>query len=263
MLHEAASSASCDTFVVVKRSAADLYEGPDPKVAHLSLCGPQSDHLIQNAARVLKEDGYHSLVIGQDNDHFLPGAPTDLPWIADAAKRCGFLPGDLTFDLERDLENLSESAQSTQGECRMCRSGDLPKLEAFFAREFPGRWSYDIKRKIRADGTESVYGLFCEGECEGFALLQNEGCALPIGGAVWHLDLGEAWAALGPIGISRHLRGAGLGRAFLDHALVELRRRGARQTIIDWTSLVDYYGTQGFSINRAYRSYRLSLRADR
>jgi hypothetical protein len=46
----------------------------------------------------------------------------------------------------------------------------------------------------------------------------------------------------------------------LDHALAQLAADGAKQTIIDWTNLVDFYGKFGFEVTRTYRT--LSLRLD-
>ncbi len=265
LLHEEASLWEGDAFIAVKRSAAGLYEGPDPKVAHLSLLGEGASlsGLIERVSGLLASEGYEALVIGQDSGHFVPGAPTDIPWLGLFAKANGFEAGGLAFDLERDLEALPEGRVETSYEPRTVAATDVEALDAFLAKEFPGRWRYDVMGQVRAEGPGTVFGLFLEGRCFGFALLQTQGAKKPVGGANWRLDLGERWGSLGPIGISSDLRGAGLGRAFLKEALIELRSRGARRTIIDWTSLVDFYGTQGFSVNRTYRSYRRSLTAGR
>ena len=60
-------------------------------------------------------------------------------------------------------------------------------------------------------------------------------------------------AGLGPIGVSEHVRGQGLGGRLLAASLHELAQGGARTCVIDWTSLVDFYGKFGFRPVRAYR----------
>ena len=262
LLLAGASFSDEDGFVAVKRSAADLFDGPDPKVAHLSLFGGGCARALQASIGVLREDGYEALVVGTDIDHFLPGAPTDVPWMGDLLRNNGFVRGPLAFDLESDLRNLARVGTEDDRIFRRLDKSDLPALDAFLSREFPGRWRFDVLRKVEAEGARTIFGLFQGSFCEGFALLQEKSCRLPIGGAAWKADLGVRWASLGPIGVSARLRGHGLGRALLYRALEELRDGEAERAIIDWTSLIDYYGTQGFSVARAYRSYRLSLPAE-
>ncbi len=68
----------------------------------------------------------------------------------------------------------------------------------------------------------------------------------------WRGLLGPRPGGLGPIGIGGELRGRGLGRALLALALAELHRRGAREVVVDWTVLLDYYGAFGI---RPWKTY--------
>lgn len=272
LLHEEASLWWEGTFVAVKRSAGELYEGPNARVAHVALLGggavdhPRPDQFpsfpLLSAIEILREEGYEALVIGQDSGHFLPGAPTDVPWVS-KLQAFGFERGGLGFDLERDVRDVQVGPLVVrEGTHRSLEAEDIPSLDGFLRREFPGRWRYDVMRKVEAEGPQTVFGLWIDGSLQGFALLQDEGCRLPIGGAAWKADLGNRWGSLGPIGVASDLRGDGRGSELLNLALVKLRDRGARRTIIDWTGLVDFYGTQGFSVARTYRAYRLNLLAD-
>lgn len=273
LFHEEASLWWEDTFVAIKRSAVGLYSGPDTKVAHVSLLGGEVFQAqraeefptfpLQVALDTLRGEGYEALVVGQDSGHFLPGAPTDVPWM-NRLGAFGFERGGLAFDLERDVSSLQGGAVvSREGSWGTLDESRIDSLEQFLREEFPGRWHYDVMRKVEIEGPRTVFVLLMNDRVVGFALLQEEGCRMPIGGAVWKADLGPQWGALGPIGVAKELRGEGRGSELLNAALCELRDRGARRTIIDWTGLVDYYGAQGFSVNRAYRSYRLSLTAGR
>jgi GNAT superfamily N-acetyltransferase len=247
-------------FVAIKRSAASLYQGPDPATAHLSLfVTSESTELLDQALESLKAAGIKSLVVGTDSGHFLPGAPKELLWMKTWLERADFTPGGEAVDLERDLSDYEFAVPDLGSEHRTLTESDVPLLELFLRREFPGRWHYDVMRKVSAEGPSPVFGLFLGGECEGFALLQGEGCRLPKGGAAWQNSLGPSWGSLGPIGISKALRGKGHGNALLGAALNELRDRGSRQSIIDWTGLADFYGAHGFKVTRRYRSYRREL----
>ena len=101
--------------------------------------------------------------------------------------------------------------------------------------------------------------LRCGLRIEGFALIQDSSNRYPIGGAVWHKDLGQSWGSLGPIGVSTAVRGSGRGGYLLGSALQILRDRGCQRTIIDWTTLTDFYGKFGFEVSRSYASMSLRL----
>lgn len=252
---------------IVKKSPHGLYSGPDQDVAHLSAIAYREPNygidLLAEVKRILRDRGYRTLVFGQDSRHFFPGCPTDATSLCDFLMVEGFQPGEgTTFDLERDLSDYVNPYSAPEGdELRIVTEQDLPELEVFFRREFPGRWRYDVMSKVAADGPGCVFGLFHGEQVDGFALIQDSSQSLPISGAVWRADLGPDWGALGPIGVSRSLRGKGSGHALLGAALTELKNRGARRTIIDWTTLGDFYGRHGFEPTRHYRSWSLKLEA--
>lgn len=247
----------------IKRSAASLYDGPDPLQAHLSFfCFLHFDaakEVLAEAETNLRSRGIQKLVFGQDSRHFFPGCPEDWPEMMRFLLDQGFEPQNDQVDLERDLSNYEApegtlSPLGTDVIARPCVAEDMVALRAFFDEEFPGRWKFDVLQKWNLDGPSTVMGLFEGPKCIGFALIQQEGTSMPIGGAVWGSSLGANWGSMGPIGVSRGVRGRGLGDALLAASLLELKNRGARQTIIDWTTLIDFYGKHGFVVNRKYKS---------
>jgi predicted N-acetyltransferase YhbS len=252
------------SFTVVKKSAACLYGGPDKDSAHLTMiafCDPQYGvDLLSDVKQTLRNRGCSRLVFGQDTAHLFPGCPTDFARLADFLMVEGFAEGGEAVDLERDLKEYANKFELPKdAEYRTLRKGDIPLLAKFLEREFPGRWRYDVLGKVEVEGPECVFALFRAGQVDGFALIQDAKNIRPIGGAVWRGDLGENWGSLGPIGVSKELRGRGYGHALLGEALAELRDRGARQTIIDWTGLKEFYGKHGFEVARTYRSMSLPL----
>lgn len=200
-----------------------------------------------------RSHGATHLRFGQDQRHFWPGVPTDFEHYADFLESRGYVREPEAYDVERDLSDFEAPIFAHEGfEVRACAGDDLTALTAFFDAEFPHRWKHDVFAHWKLAGPESVIGLFQGSVCFGFALVQHEPAPVPIGGAVWKRSLGEQWGSLGPIGVAKSVRGQGLGEGLLAEALRLLKERGARQTIIDWTTLGEFYGKQGFAISRRY-----------
>ncbi len=253
-------------FVLVKKSGAAFYRGPDPDTAHISALGFLEPgigvELMEHVKRTLSNRGICRIVFGTDWRHFFPGAPTDFPLLINFLTIDGFDAGGESVDLERDMTTYVNPFPTTFDDLtfRPATEADTDALDDFFAREFPGRWRYDVLRKLKSEGKpEVVFGMFSPEQCEGFALLQNWTHNEKIAGAVWHLDLGDNWGSLGPIGISKARRGHGEGNALLGAALEHLRDFGAKRAIIDWTTLMKFYGGHGFEVSRTYRSMALRL----
>lgn len=273
-------------FVAIKKSASPkLWKGQDPDQAHVNSCAYREPQvgvdLYAYAKRTLRNRGIYRLVFGQDSRHFFPGCPSDCQGVRDFLIIEGFQEGGEVVDLERDMAAYEPPASirfttavdgqsfgvsgkdGAEATVRPIEQADVAALRTFLASEFPGRWAHDTLDKIEAEGrSDFIYGLFWKGKVHGFALTQDWTHRLPIGGGVWHLELGEQWGSLGPIGVSQEVRGLGYGDALLGASLCGLRNRGARRSIIDWTGLVEFYGKHGFEVSRTYRSFVLRLDAD-
>ncbi len=251
-------------FAFIKRPSSSLYRVGDIDQYHLSavaysepgVCGD----LISDVRQLLTDRGASRLVFGQDNNHFFPGCPKDFPKLKEFLEIEGFTDHGTQVDMERDLSDFSYSASAIPGDrVEVLSKGAIMELEGFLQREFPGRWHHDTLLKVRQDGPECVAVLYCGQRIEGFALIQDSSNRYPIGGAVWQEDLGPNWGSLGPIGVSKAVRGSGRGGFLLGSALQILKDRGCRQTIIDWTTLTEFYGKFGFEVSRSYESMSLKL----
>lgn len=262
--HWRTTSGKLTGFISILRSAnPSLYAGPDPTQAHVNLMGFQdfqvAKEMLEESSSVLRAKGVTKLLFGADSRHFFPGCPKDWELLESFLRDCGFEGSNEFFDLERDLAGYEAPVGHLDPialpySARPCLAADLPSLTEFFDSTFPNRWKTDVLMKWNLEGPETVMGLFDGDRMVGFALIQRDGCQRPIDGAVWESDLGAGWGSLGPIGIMEEVRGKGLGSAILAASLVELRNRGARRTIIHWTTLDKYYGAQGFEITRRYVS---------
>ena len=262
-IHRASVMDRDDGFIIVKAAGSGrAYAREEMPHAHISAVAFDSEEtgfeLFEHARKELVRQGFESWQFGGDWRHFFPGCPTDFPALEQFLTKCGMnLEGEPVHDLERDLADY-EPPVSPATEARPCTEDDRVELERFLIQEFPGRWHIDTMAKFHSE-PHRIIGLFLDGSCEGFAMTQLDGDLRRYAGAVWSADLGANWGALGPIGVSKSVRGHGFGDGLLAAALVGMRDQGARQTIIDWTSLVDFYGKHGFEVSRTYRTYESEL----
>lgn len=261
-------------FIAVKRSAASLFSGPDADTHHitaLAFTSPiQAIDLMSYVKQLLRNRGAYSLRFGGDHQHVFPGCPTEWQTLKDFLVVEGFEEGPEQFDVESDIASFHAMpflhALMEQGklvyEVRQAQLEDIPHLLMFLDREFPGRWYFDTKRKVEREERSDFVHILCrlgEPQVLGFSITQDGSHRFPIAGAVWKQSLGPNWGTLGPIGIAKSLRGKGLGGALLAGSLDMLRRQGVQKCLIDWTTLVEFYGQYGFSPTRKYVSMTLPL----
>ncbi len=255
-------------FVIGKLSPQGrLFEGVQTQTLILnSLTDPSLLPEIQETA--LRE-GFTRITIGSDESHLTPGIIKEDFALArelrEAVAALGWQKSEtLQTDLERDLADYAlpafcrEAVEAASAQVRPAGAEDEGALETFLQGTFPGRWTYDVMKKFRSGEAHQIDLLVWEKEVVGFSCTQNASSQNPIGGARWRLDLGENWGGLGPIGVSEKVRGKRLGHALLGLSLLRLSQEGARQTIIDWTTLIDFYGVHGFLPARVYESWSWS-----
>lgn len=254
-----------DRFVAVK-SPATAYPGAPPDRCHLAAC-VGVEETLEEVFAACAAMGFRNLVFGMDHDHIWPGFPKDDDRLAQMVM-AGFQVGSDHCDLERDLcgfqapESCRDLLAQHRATVQPAAQDDAEALDSFLARSFPGRWRHDTMRKVVEDREAGdILLLRIEGDIQGFAFTQREGARRPIGGAIWRRSLGPSWGALGPIGIAEQARGKGLGDALLASTLQTLAHRGSRRTIIDWTTLEDFYGRHGFVPTRRYLTLTKDLTA--
>jgi GNAT superfamily N-acetyltransferase len=200
----------------------------------------------------LRQNGCTRARLGGGLRPFVPGLPVELGNIAHFKTR-GYTEQRRVWDVARDLrENLPQGLQPAGGLMRPAQPADAAPLLDFFRREFPGRWRFEFEEFLRARGQFNDYCvLFTDNLISGFTRLTFENSERPIERFYMH-RLPRPWGQLGPIGVSKNLRGQGHGRALLDASLIYLRERGVRGCVIDWTDLAAFYEKFGFGHYREY-----------
>jgi predicted N-acetyltransferase YhbS len=146
----------------------------------------------------------------------------------------------------------------------LCSPSLRPAALDFLSRCFPGRWESEISEAFSASMRDEDLGLAireADDAVVGFARIGDLGSPLIWPGLYWRSLLGASPGSLGPIGIDPAFRGFGLGLDLLRASLAELKRRGVRNTVIDWTDLEDFYAKLGFVPWKRYRVMTKSLNA--
>ncbi len=235
--------------------------------------------LLAEAEAWLAGMGADSLRFGSDRYHFFPGAPLDDSPSSKSLRAFlearGFaidgarVEEDLIADLRSlDLKALAELAPIAPGyRFRFYEDSLRGAVEAFFQAEFPGRWSADTFEALDAGMRGADLALLQgegSGEIVGFSRVYDPASPILGPGTYWRALLGDAPGGLGPIGVSRSVRGRGLGLAFLRLCVQALAARGVGKMVIDWTGLGPFYAKMGFSPWKAYgpRSKALRARSD-
>ncbi len=215
--------------------------------------------LLNWAERWLAGKGCKTFRLGASLRPFVAGLPSGLASESFFRKR-GYdnrPPGKRDWDVARELHAYASPRRLRGGmpvEARPAQPGEEESLMAFLRREFPGRWRFEFAEFLREGGRLSDYMLLWTDQgVDGFCQLTFEDSLRPLDRFFMH-RLPRPWGQLGPIGISAMFRGAGFGGILLDAGLCRLRDEGVDGCVIDWTSLLGFYGKFGF---QPYRQYEI------
>ncbi len=192
--------------------------------------------------------------VGGGLRHFVPGVQAGSS--AEAFfLACGFdfEEEPFTWDVARSLSDyIPPLLDDVPAAARPGQPGQEKDLLRFLATEFPGRWHWQAERFLEESGRISDFMLlWTEEGVQGSCRLTFEDSASPID-RYFPYELPRPWGQLGWIGVSAHMRGQGLGIYLLDAGLRRLHNSGVNGCVIDWTTLLDFYGKCGF---RPYRKW--------
>lgn len=209
-------------------------------------------HLLALAERWLAGTGCRGVQIGGGLRPFAPGVPDT--GVANFFHRCGYEALNTVWDMAANLATYRPPGNLSQGACaaRPAAPGQEELLLGFLRREFPGRWRYEAEMFLANGGRISDYMLlWTERGIDGCCLLTFPDSVRPIE-RFYPYRLPKPWGQIGSIGVSADRRGQGLGSVLLDAGLRRLHDNGVNGCVIDWTTLVDFYGKFGFERYRAY-----------
>lgn len=208
--------------------------------------------LVNRTLEVLKSKGIRKVLIGQDFANFFSGIPAP-----DADKKrfftnMGFtINSDNHYDLEGKIignEKIETFDLKPWGNLFETRSyqGEEHQFFEFLKKEFSGRWEYEAEEAIKnGKSFQEILLLWDKEHTEvlGYCMLHVETDAK-----------GEktGYGGLGPIGISKKIRGNHAGDFILRQSLKQLQTLGVETVNIDWTILRSFYEQFDFQVARTY-----------
>jgi GNAT superfamily N-acetyltransferase len=260
-------------FALTKTFVREIPDYAGPEQGWVSLLAVDSEvadpgavahDLLATVEADLAATGVETLRFGGDPGNFLAGLPTELaddyrPFLADA----GFEPQRTVYDLAGEITSFEppERVERVRNQkddlaverVALARADDLL---GFLDDQFPGRWRYEAENIDRIPGGISDYWVLrYAGSVVGFARTNAPDSPFRGPNANWGWRLGERFGGLGPLGIHEEYRGRGWGFFMQSEILEALRDDGFEHVVIDWTTLVDYYGKLGFEPWLAYETF--------
>jgi GNAT superfamily N-acetyltransferase len=214
--------------------------------------------LLTWAESWLNEKGCKRVRIGGNLRPFLPGLPYVMRENAVFFEKNGYRSPSgqpYEYDIARSLKDYkSIYPKPAHTDLSPMQPGEEYLLLEFLGREYPGRWEFEAKEFIKNGGRASDYLLLrvnhaVHGTCQ----LTLSDSDRPIE-RFYPQRLSPPWGQFGSLGLSKTVRGQGLGGYLIDATAIHLQSLGVDGCIIDWTSLVELYGKFGFRIYNQYVS---------
>ena len=214
--------------------------------------------LLTWAESWLKENGCKKIRIGGNLRPFVPGLPFAMRENLGFFEKHGYKSSfdqPFEYDIARSLNDYeSIYPKPDYADLTPMQPGEEHLLLDFLHREYPGRWEFEAREFAKNSGRASDYLLLrVHGEVQGFCRLTLSDSERPIE-RFYPQRLPQPWGQFGPLGLSKAVRGQGLGGYLIDAAAFHMQSLGVDGCVIDWTSLVELYGKFGFKIYNQYLS---------
>ena len=214
--------------------------------------------LLNWAERWLNEHGCKRIRIGGNLRPFLPGLPLAMRENTAFFEKHGYkspLHQPYEYDIARSLKHYQPIyAKPAHADLHPMQPGEENFLLDFLHLEYPGRWEFEASEFIKNGGRASDFLLLrVHGEVHGFCRSTRSDSERPIE-RFYPQRLPQPWGQFGPLGLSKAVRGQGLGGYLIDAAAVHMQSLGVNGCVVDWTSLVELYGKFGFKVYNQYIS---------
>jgi len=196
--------------------------------------------------------------VGGNLRPFLPGLPYVMRANAEFFRKHGYVYSfdqPYEYDIARSLKDYqSIYSKPVHANLVPMHLAEEHLLLDFLHREYPGRWEFEAQEFVKNGGRASDFLLLrVGGEVHGFCRLTLPDSERPVE-RFYPQRLPQPWGQFGPLGLSKAVRGQGLGGYLIDAAAVHMQSRGVDGCVVDWTSLVDLYGKFGFKVYNQYVS---------
>lgn len=214
--------------------------------------------LLTWAESWLKGKGCIRIRLGGNLRPFLPGLPYAMIEHAVFFEKHGYEPPSgqrYEYDIARSLKDYQPLyPKPAHVDLMPMQPGEEPLLLNFLHQEYPGRWEFEVREFAKNARRASDFLLLrVQGEVQGFCRLTLSDSERPME-RFYPQRLPPPWGQYGPLGLSKAVRGQGLGGYLIDAAAVHMQALGVDGCVIDWTSLVELYGKFGFKVYNQYIS---------
>ncbi|KAI7905389.1 glycoside hydrolase superfamily [Cokeromyces recurvatus] len=210
---------------------------------------------------VFRQAGCHNVMLGATYPRFFCGIPD--PQFNDFFKHRGYtLSPNLVWDLmSKEIEHyqispeIKERLQNVTFET--LKGKDQFEELLNFQKRYFSFWVSTYEHHARlGDYQDFLVARDLEGRIIGSLILYTTGQSHPSRtDLIWTDLFGYESGGLACVGVSKELRGKGIGIGLVAHANQELKQRGVKKAIVDWVDLVDFYNRTGY---QKWRSYRLA-----
>jgi GNAT superfamily N-acetyltransferase len=206
----------------------------------------------------LRAQGCKRVRIGGNMRPFLPGLPSAMRAGVKFFENHGYespAHQPYEYDIARSLKDYrSIYRKPANANLVPMNPGEEHFLLDFLRREYPGRWVFEAQEFVRNGGRASDYLLLhAGGQVQGFCRITLSDSERPME-RYYPQRLPEPWGQYGPLGLSKSVRGQGLGGYLIDAAACHMKSLGVDGCVIDWTSFVELYGKFGFQVYNQYIS---------
>lgn len=196
-----------------------------------------------------------SLCIGKDIDNFFPGIPTDFDNLTDVwLEKRGFEGTRYTHDLI-SYNPITYPLINKKVKYEVCGESRKDDFLTFLQNNNWTRWVYEAKdyffNKEQKEKDAFIIGTV-DNKIISFVRVNSSKNDIVAYNVMWQerfTNLG----GIGPLGVDKSYRHHELGRDLISVAIEELKKRGAKEFIIDWTGLMEFYRLFGFEVWKSYK----------
>ena len=212
--------------------------------------------LLQLAETALAQAGMKHIQFGGDLLHYLCGVPTADQQTQQFLAKHGYVHEATMTDLTHTLMTDVVLPQFDEINLVPLQIHEKDAFLQFMHRAFPGRWEYEAIVYFEKGGTGKEFVVAKKGEqIIGFCRMNDETGPTIAQNMNWSPALQGIAGGIGPLGIEASERKGGYGIGITQAAVHYLQQRGVETILIDWTTLIEFYGKLGFTPWQQYETY--------
>jgi GNAT superfamily N-acetyltransferase len=197
--------------------------------------------LLESATEVMRARGIKRMTVAAEpGNYFVPGVELGDRATQGFFRNRGFTETHLAINLEADLRDATaDDAPRSDISISRASSDDRSEISDYITREFGRLWMFEVSSAF----TRKRPPLFIARR------------AREIIGFSAHDVNNRGLGFYGPAGVTKSVRGGGIGAALLRASLADLAAAGYERVVIPWVSSIEFYE----KVAGARESHRFSI----